>query len=602
MRSLLFLLALLIALGVPVSDVRGEVQINLEGLLSSVDVPKAPPGLDSHLFHLWLRSQGVALPQAEPVPSPPDSVQVVVEAVPGAGDAAAQAIVRLGGTVQTRYQDLVQGMVPTARLMDLWRDWSVFRLRLPYRPLTTAVVSEGLGVVGAGAWHRAGLTGRGVKVAVIDVGFAGAEGLRGRELPIDFVHRDFTSPRAPSRCDPGVEGVHGTAVAEIVHDMAPGAQLLLARVSTDVEFAQAVDWALGQGAQVVNLSAVFLGAPPAGARAPGDAIGQAVERATQAGIFWVNSAGNHSQHHWIGTATDADEDGFMEFAPGVELNPVRFPDYTISCVVIVLKWDEPWQGACTDYKLLVAYYDPSRQPRVLPPFDDTQDCSPASRPLEVGFVEGPIETYDRSLYVAVGVPRGAPPRRLQLIVSEGQLDLSRPEGSVLPPADRADVVAVGAVHHSRPSTLEAFSSRGPTWDGRIKPDLVAPDGVSTVSSGYYGRPFGGTSAASPHVAGAAALVLQAHPDWTAQQVRQFLEGRARDLGSPGKDNLYGAGLLQMGEPPPTASTSLRWGDVDCDGSFSAVDALMILRVVVGLPVEVRERCPRLGQDIGPWPR
>jgi len=600
MRRLLFLMVLLIALGMPIEQVRSGIEVELKGLLSSTDVPKAPPGMDSHLFHLWLRSQGVALPQAEPVPSPPDSVQVVVEAVPGAGDAAAQAMVRLGGTVQTRYQDLVQGMVPTARLMDLWQDWSVFRVRLPYRPLTTAVVSEGLGVVGADAWHRAGLTGRGVKVAVIDGGFAGVEQLRGRELPSDFVHRDFTSPRPPSLCRSGEEDVHGTAVAEIVHDMAPDAQLLLARFSTDVEFAQAVDWALQQGAQVVNLSAGFPYAPPAGAQAADDIVGQAVDRAVQAGVFWANAAGNEAQRHWIGTATDADGDGLMEFAPGVEFNRVRFPYYVISCAAIILKWDEPWQGACTDYELLVFYYDSFGQLRRLPPGNATQDCSPASLPLERVLVEGPLLTYDRSLHVAVGVPRGAPPRRLQLLVyPPGRPYIWRPEGSVMPPADRAGVVAVGAVHYSRPSTLEDFSSRGPTWDGRIKPDLVAPDGVSTVSDP---DPFYGTSAASPHVAGAAALVLQAHPDWTAQQVRQFLEGRARDLGSPGKDNLYGAGLLQMGEPPSPTSTSLRWGDVDCDGSISAVDALMILRTVVGLPVQGRESCPRVGQDIGPWPR
>jgi subtilisin family serine protease len=600
MRPLLFFLVLITALSMTVKDVRSGIEVELQGLLSSADMPKAPPGLDSHLFHLWLQSQGAALPQAQPATPVPDAVQVVVEAVQGAGDAAAQAIVRLGGTVQARHHDLVQGVVPVARLMDLWQDETVLRLRPPFALLPAAVVSEGLTVVGAEAWHRAGLTGRGVKVAVIDVGFAGAEALRGRELPSDFVLRDFTSPRPPSPCTSGEEDVHGTAVAEIVHDMAPGAQLLLARVATDVEFAQAVDWALQQGAQVVNLSASSPDAPPAGAQAPGDVIGQAVDRAAQAGVFWANAAGNDAQRHWIGTATDADGDGLMEFAPGVELNPVRFPRNTISCVWIFLKWDEPWQGACTDYDLLVGYYDSFGQPRVLSIPDNTQDCSPASQPLESVLVEGPILTYDGALYVAVGVPRGAPPRRLQLlVVSDGGLAFSRPEGSVLPPADRASVVAVGAVHYSRPSTLEDFSSRGPTWDGRTKPDLVAPDGVSTVSYGYYGFPFFGTSAASPHVAGAAALVLQAHPDWTAQQVRQFLEGRARDLGPPGKDNLYGAGLLQMGEPPP--APSLRWGDVDCDGAISALDALMILRAVASLPVEVRGPCPRVGQEIL-WPR
>jgi hypothetical protein len=79
--------------------------------------------------------------------------------------------------------------------------------------------------------------------------------------------------------------------------------------------------------------------------------------------------------------------------------------------------------------------------------------------------------------------------------------------------------------------------------------LVAPDGVSGATygpSGYYG-----TSAASPHVAGAAALVKQAFPSYTPAQIKGFLEGRTVALGAPGKDNTYGSGRLDLGPPPST---------------------------------------------------
>ena len=59
--------------------------------------------------------------------------------------------------------------------------------------------------------------------------------------------------------------------------------------------------------------------------------------------------------------------------------------------------------------------------------------------------------------------------------------------------------------------MEFFSSQGPTIDGRVKPDIAAIDGVSITGAGSFPVPFFGTSAASPHMGGIAALVLQSAP-------------------------------------------------------------------------------------------
>jgi subtilisin family serine protease len=112
------------------------------------------------------------------------------------------------------------------------------------------------------------------------------------------------------------------------------------------------------------------------------------------------------------------------------------------------------------------------------------------------------------------------------------------------PASNPDVITVGAVSliSSSPSVavIESYSSQGPVGD-QLKPDLVAPDGLNTAS---YTR-FYGTSAAAPYVAGVCALVKQRYPDFTPVEVKQYLESNALDLGTAGKDNVYGSGLVQL---------------------------------------------------------
>ena len=106
--------------------------------------------------------------------------------------------------------------------------------------------------------------------------------------------------------------------------------------------------------------------------------------------------------------------------------------------------------------------------------------------------------------------------------------------------------------------IEPFSGRGPTTDGRVKPDLVGPDGTS---SSIYGPANGclsgflGTSAATPHVAGAAALVLDAQPGLGPTDVQGILEQRATPAGAAGKDSTWGWGRLALGAAnAPTAPT------------------------------------------------
>lgn len=114
---------------------------------------------------------------------------------------------------------------------------------------------------------------------------------------------------------------------------------------------------------------------------------------------------------------------------------------------------------------------------------------------------------------------------------------------VTAPADGDSVVSVGAVDSL--GTIVGFSSRGPTFDGRIKPDVCAMGRgdlvVLIASDTEYGR-GSGTSFSAPLVAGVAALLLEANPAWGPMHVREALRSTATRAATP--DNDYGWGIVQ----------------------------------------------------------
>ena len=120
--------------------------------------------------------------------------------------------------------------------------------------------------------------------------------------------------------------------------------------------------------------------------------------------------------------------------------------------------------------------------------------------------------------------------------------------SITDPGNADMVITVGATHRYRPHTygVSYFSSRGPTGDGRSKPDLVAPGEKITapVPEGAFGLKDG-TSMAAPHVSGAAALLMARHNELVGRPARlkQILCATATDLGR--ERYFQGAGMLDV---------------------------------------------------------
>lgn len=114
---------------------------------------------------------------------------------------------------------------------------------------------------------------------------------------------------------------------------------------------------------------------------------------------------------------------------------------------------------------------------------------------------------------------------------------------ITPPADADSVISVGAV--DKYGEIAYFSSRGPSYDGRIKPEVCAR-GVSTAAASGNGVSYisvRGTSISTPLVAGAAAVLLSANPTWTPMMVREALMKTASQSNSPNND--YGYGIIDV---------------------------------------------------------
>jgi subtilisin family serine protease len=465
-------------------------------------------------------------------------VTAVIELERGADAGPARArVAAAGGRVLVGIDHLLKVQVPATALRALSETPGVARVRAPFKPSRKQVVSEGVTTTHAREFTaRTGAAGSGVTVAVLDAGFEKARDLVGSELPENAAATDFVLDRLDS-----FEGVHGTACAEIVHDMAPGADILLAGFEDDVSWAQAVDQLAGAGVRIVSHSIGFDNLfPPDG----NNYYTQKVDAAAAAGVLFVTAAGNEGEKYYSGAWRDANGNGFLEFGGGAtELLPIGA---SAGGSQVVLRWDDGFGTSNHDYDLLIVTADfaanpvlSADNPAIVAAAADLQNGG--GTPREIASLEVP---EDQLLYAVVvhdpASPRNAS-QRFWLWSSGGIGGGFRvPTSSLSLPGDARGALTVGAV--SLGGGVESFSSRGPTADNRVKPDIAGPDGVSTAA--YDGAPFFGTSAATPHVAGAAALLLSRNPGLSASALRAALEA-ATSGGGRSRNNDTGAGVLDL---------------------------------------------------------
>jgi len=150
------------------------------------------------------------------------------------------------------------------------------------------------------------------------------------------------------------------------------------------------------------------------------------------------------------------------------------------------------------------------------------------------------------------------------IWGSGYLQFSNPATSIGVPANMTDALTVGAVAWNT-LELQPYSGWGPNMQGVLKPDVVAPDQITT--SQWAGVSNTGTSYAAPHVAGVAALMIGAMPELTPAQVKQRLKDRASQADAP--DHRQGWGIVALGSLP-SSIVAIRghWAEASIDWAFT----------------------------------
>lgn len=389
---------------------------------------------------------------------------------------------------------------------------------------------ESLPVINATAWHEAGFTGQGMRVGILDFGFDEYLDELGSELPDSSMVTARSFIAGTEIDQTGIN--HGTAVAEVIHAIAPDAYLVFAAYSTDAEFYEAVDWLVSQNVSIINHSG-------GGAYGPKDGTAEdalTIDRISSSGILWVNSSGNSGSRHWRGKYTDTNGDGVHEFLSDGTYGLVFYPFYNTGLLV---QWDD-WDSMTQDLDIFIV--------------DINGDILYASRNVQNG-----IDGYTPYEYVSYEFPDYGPyylvitgtnvTREITIDVFATYADFDPafivPQYSLLSPSDAKTSFTICATNW-KSGELTDYSSQGPTVDGRLKPEMCGPTETYSVA---FGEEFAGTSNSSPQVAGAATLIRQAFPEFSVDQVKAFLLDRAQDRGPAGPDPQYGQGLLWMGDPP-----------------------------------------------------
>lgn len=558
--------------------------------------------VESHLLFAARRFTGRRLDRA--VPTRAAAVQlaeggrVEVDITATVSDRLLAQIEDLGGTVLTSVatHDAIRARLPLAAVPPLAQDAEVRAIRpgdqlltnrIEELPAAVAAVAAadgaqfntGTQTSEADATHRAaaaratfGVDGTGVRIGVLS---DGVNSLAARQATGDLPPSVTVLPGQAGGGD------EGTAMLELIHDLAPGAELFFATANpSQAQFAANILALRAAGCDIIVDDVVYVAEPVFQA----GVIEQAVDTVVADGALYFSAAGNSgnapdgTSGTWTGPFVSAGAATGVLSGAGLMLDWDQGGgvDPTISVASatgpVTLAWSDPWGASGNDYDVYIVN---AAGTTVLDAGVDLQDGN--DNPIEV--VYGGAFAGEQ---LVVARYQGND-RQLSVVTNRGRFSEHGTGGASYGHNSGRNAVSVAAApaadpyqagHPSGPfpnpftnaNVSELFSSDGPRRyyfqpDGTAipggevvtKPDVTAADGTTTTTPGFI--PFFGTSAAAPHAAAIAALMMDANPSAPAATIRSALVSTAIDIEAPGIDNVTGAGIVMADAAVQAVSTT-----------------------------------------------
>jgi PKD domain/Subtilase family len=557
--------------------------------------------------------------------------KVVVDAVAATDASLLQVDLQgLGLERATRYGAIVSGWFPLGALERAVRLPSLRFIAASLRPQTQAglVTSEGdAAMLADDARSAYAVDGSGVTVGVISDSYnqrgGAANDVGSGDLPTGVVVLDDTancgSLFLPQTCTD-----EGRAMMQIVHDVAPGAGLAFHTAYNGMAgFANGIlRLAADAGAKVIADDILYLEEP----MFQDGIIAQAVDQVVAGGAVYFSAAGNQArdsyespyvssgEEFYVQTLFGTDDRGVLhDFDPGPQVDYMQAITIPVGGTAIVaLQWDSPFGSLNSAHSspndIDIYLTDASGEYILASSIDDNIKGGDPTEVLQ--FVND--GSFGTSFNILIALFDG-PAAGLMKYVHFGQMTVNEyptaNKSTLYGHANAAGAEAVGAAfwgdtpaYGTSPPLLEYYSSAGgtpilfdtagnrlATPEIRTRPQIVAPDGVNTTF--FYADSsvdadswpnFFGTSAAAPHAAAVAALMRQAGPASTPDDIYAALETTAIDMETNGFDFDSGYGLVKAddavgavydssGPPPSSGSPPAASFSYVCSGRVCSFD-------------------------------
>jgi hypothetical protein len=378
----------------------------------------------------------------------------------------------------------------------------------------------------------------------------------------------------------------GTAMLEIVHDIAPGADLFFSGIMPIAGqpagpfsdgMLNAVQWMVDQGVDVIIDDLNYFAEPHFDLGVIATGIRQILANAPRE-VVYVSSAGNDNQvfHSEVFRGITNYVVPAGSVIPAGSYKAHNFTERSFGGDMDVLLTPAP--SKTRSYTIAVQWSDPAGAPipantLTLLQLDSLTGQVVAISTPEAGRARAVLNTVPETdgdvrlaLVSLTGNP--APNLRFSLVFDVDQridnvtpvidamgLIVSQPNGAIWAQRALSEVITVGALDTSDPSRVADYSSRGPAFlrqifGGTVATnvlDVVGVDGQAVSGVGGFGTPFFGTSSISPQVGAVAALLLDAFPNATAAQIQQALIDSAGNIGPNGYDQLSGHGIVRAND-------------------------------------------------------